>query len=167
MNVKRLFFLTTAGISAIAGWSRYKEFRHPNEIAEPVYAELHVKLDIGNRSLEQVMLVKTADMTECGRARSELESGAGVVVANTGKALKVSSSDCFRELTPRQAGLFENLPADVTYLSMVRGTGLEREVRVIVWGISIEESNIICDGLAKSERPRRQGAVTCVRPLQT
>ena len=68
-------------------------------------------------------------------------------------------------LSPRYAKLFDNEPTFVTYLSMARGDRRERETRLLYWGVSMEESDKVCDEVSKMQS-RRKGAVTCVRAVR-
>ena len=136
----------------------------PEVITDPVYAELRVRASASGASFDQTILVKTIDQVDCKGIRESLEKVYGPDAAKAGQQWQVQSSECKTELAPRNARLFEDEPASLTYLSMARGNRLERESRIITWGISVEQSNMLCDALAKSEISRRKGAVTCIRP---
>lgn len=169
MNLKSLALLALLALGGKLAWDRYQtRLGGPAEIKDPIYAELKVAMTLQNRTIEQVMLVKMADMAECSRESGNVEAILGKEFANQpGQSMKVLAADCSRELTPRQMSLFDNKPSSVTYLSLARGARQEREARVIVWGLSVEESNLFCDALAKSQASTRKGAATCVRALES
>jgi hypothetical protein len=136
---------------------------NPEVIAHPVYAEVHIGLDIKSRSLELVLFAKTLDQAECQKYSQETLEKLFVRQASSdvGK-WQVQSTECKTELAPRFARLFDNEPTFSTYLSMARGERHEREIRIINWGLSAEESDKVCDGLAKLQSGHK-GTVKCIR----
>ncbi|MCL2021118.1 MAG: hypothetical protein FWG81_03215 [Betaproteobacteria bacterium] len=138
---------------------------NPEVITDPVYAEVRMTMDVERRNVEVVLFLQTANEMECKessrvlleRLKKYKRSG------KSGAELWVfKSSECKSELSPRYAKLFDNEPTFLTYLSLSRGNRLEREGRIIFWGLSVEESNIICD-LSPKLQDLLEGDVTCIR----
>jgi hypothetical protein len=135
----------------------------PAVIKDPVYAEMHVNVTVQGRTLEQVIFVKMASYSECEKDRDQLER----LFGKTGLPTTVKSADCTRQLTPRQLALFDDQPTSVTYLSIARGARAEREIRMIVWGVSVAESNLLCDSMLRSSDSKHQGKVSCIRAVES
>ena len=135
---------------------------NPETIANPVYGELKVGLEVGGRSYDQVLLVKAVDQADCDKMQQKLETVYGPNAVKAGQSWKIKSSECKVELEARYLKLFDNRPTYVTYLSMGRGDRQEREFRVVTWGVTLDESNILCDGMAQGQK-NRKGAIQCIR----
>ncbi len=162
MTVVQVLGLLAVLAAGKFAWDRFQP-GGPAVIKEPVYAEMHVDVVVQGRTLEQVVFVKTASYGECEKNRDQLQQLFGKVSV----PMTVKSADCTRQLTPRQLALFDDLPTNVTYLSMGRGARAEREIRMIVWGVSVAESNLLCDGMVRSYEGKHQGKVACIRALET
>lgn len=140
------------------------EKKNPEVIVNPVYAEIHMDMDVKDRSIEQVLLIKTVDEEDCQRFSKNLAQKI-IEHQEPGLKWKIERSICSSSLMPRYANLFENKPTDVTYLSVARGDRQEREMRLIYWGVSTEESNHVCsDEVSKFERLWK-GQVSCIRAV--
>jgi len=168
------FLLVFAILTVIAYKYEHGDFRrlaedplNPETISNPVYAQLKVGLETGGRSYDQVILVKTVDQSDCGKVQQQLENVYGPAeTAKVHQSWNIKSSECKADLEPRYLKLFDNRPMSVTYLSLGRGDLKERESRMVVWGVSVDESNILCDGVAKNQK-NRKGIVQCIRAVQT
>lgn len=141
------------------------EKRNPEIINNPVYAEIHMDMNVKDRSIEQVLLIKAVDEEDCQNFSKNLSQK---IIDHQGPGMKwkVERSDCSPSLIPRYANLFDNKPTDVTYLSVARGDRREREMRLIYWGVSTEESNRVCGEVSKFQRLWK-GQVTCIRAATT
>jgi len=159
--VKFIVFLLVVA-AAWFGWQKYEEKRleaaNPAQISAPVYAEVRLNAQIESREIEQVWFVATANEAECERANSTL---LGKVLAEIGPRARITTSTCKRELEPRYQRFFRNEPSHVTYFSMGRGDPAEREMRMITWGVTAEESARICEVVLRKPRTWK-GPVQCV-----
>lgn len=170
-NVKKviIFILILATAKFLFEWRQHSvdASLNPEVIAHPVYAEVHMSLGARDRSFEQVWLAKTVDQMDCKKYSQEtLRHLFEGQASDNGENWQVQSSECKAELAPRYAKLFDNEPTFLTYLSMARGDRHEREVRLIYWGLSLEESDRVCDGVSKLQSSSK-GAVTCIRALRS
>jgi hypothetical protein len=140
-------------------WQRqHQQAQGPDVIANPVYAEMRIKMAFPGREVEGVMLGKTADQADCQKHTQELER----VTTTACPTCKVQTSECKTELASRYTKFFDNVPSTVTYLSLARGDRAEREFRVIYWGVTLAESDKLCE-IAPAFQKGRKGAVTCIR----
>jgi len=169
--MKKLVMATLVAGIAVYGCSSLQRAlglglsQNPEVIRNPVYAEIHVKLNAGRRSIDGVELVQSVNEEDCQRfSKNELEllqqHGSG-----QRPKVEVMSVECKPELSPRYSRLFNNEPSFVTYVSGARGNRFEREMRWIYWGMSVEESDMVCR-LVPILKKDRSGAVTCVRALR-
>jgi hypothetical protein len=159
-------FLILAIIIGGAGfyWKRFKvDDSAPVHIVHPVYSEIRITLDIFDRSLEGVLYAKTASEQEC---RTFAAGIINRVLKQTGEKgaprWKLGSTDCKEQLAPRHARLFDNEPSFVSYASLSPGNNREREMRIIYWGITRDESDQICN-LLDRQRLDWKGPVRCIK----
>jgi hypothetical protein len=158
-------------ILLIAGGAFYfskrnpKEAQAPDVISNPVYAETRVKLNLPGSSVEGVMLGKTADDADCKKQIDMLEKQLARQTQNVCPTCTFQPSQCKSELAPRYAKLFDNQPTHVTYISLDRGDPAERETRFIYWGVTVEQSNNLCNVIPEFQKGRK-GNVKCIRAAQ-
>lgn len=160
--MKFIFIVIVVG-AAIHLYLRHQQsVLNPEVIANPVYAEIHMTLDAQNRAFEQVLFAQTVNQDDCKKHSDEVRKFFDHETSPGDLRWKIKSSECKAELSKRYAQLFENEPTFVTYLSMARGVPKEREMRLIYWGVSVAESDKVCDGVSQLQK-QRKGAVTCIR----
>jgi hypothetical protein len=148
----------------------YRQQPDPEIVSDPVYAEFRIGIDVDNRTFDQVILVKTGDSAECRKLLGRADIIYGSEADEAGHHWKMRSSECKAEIGARYAALFDDLPTHVTYLSVGRGGWYEREARMVTWGVTVEESDMLCDVLAKfltETRKIRSGYVTCIRSARS
>lgn len=136
---------------------------NPAVIERPVYAETKVDLkgDSG-RVINSVVLVATASQTECDAAAAKLVQTVIDASARKGVTGTVKSIECKTELDSRMARLFANQPTFVTYMVLGRGKPEERETRMLYWGVTVEESDLLCEMVPQIQKGWA-GKVSCVR----
>lgn len=154
-----LILLALAGGSYLYTKERQQEALHPSVIKNPIYAEMRFSLEVGGRVFEMLLLAKTTGEAECRSASSRLSLIKDQFEANR---WKIKSTECMANLPPRYAAMFEGTPTHVTYLSITRGAPEEREIRVINWGITVEQSDKLCDALMAGVQ-RLKGTASCIR----
>lgn len=134
----------------------------PGDITNPVYGETRLSIGPSDGSLDIVMLTKAADASDCKaqteRIEREIRSGSFAMCTECSEP----KSQCLTELPPRFVALFDNRPSALTYLTLDRGHPLEREHRIIFWGVSVEVSDTLCDAVPEFQEERK-GKVSCVR----
>lgn len=141
-------------------------FAAQEAIKNPVYAETRVKMDFpGGRSLEGVMLGKTYNQEDCEKHLQVLENDIKRWAGKVCSDCKLQLSECKSELLPRYAQLFDNEPTNVTYISLARGDRSEREYRLIFWGVTVAESNQLCNAVPEFQK-KHKGEVKCIRSVR-
>lgn len=165
--MKKLLLLIIV-LAGAAYWYQGKRLAqlNPEVIANPTYAEIHMTLDARGRTFEQVLFAETVDAADCKKYSADtLQKLAQRQAGDSAGQWVLKSSECKTELLPRHAALFENKPGFITYMRMARGDRTERETRLIYWGVSLEESNKVCNGVSQMQNGRK-GAVTCIQGTQ-
>lgn len=158
-----LFVAAAAYFAYKARLERRQQEANPTVIERPVYAETKVDLK-GNsgRVINSVVLVATASQAECDTAAAKLVQTVLEASARKGVTGTVKSIECKRELDTRMARLFANQPTFVTYMVLGRGKPEERETRMLYWGVTVEESDLLCE-MAPQIQKGWAGQVSCVR----
>lgn len=164
--------LIAIAVISCLGWlaADYQKHRKPargetEEIDQPVYAELNVRVIIDGKALEEFVYVEAKDEADCDRARDKLEKDFAKSAAELHLPPSVKASRCLTALNRDQADLFANRPTSVTYLSLSRGTDEERETRVIVWGLTGEQSDRNCQRVQREDWTQRRGRMRCIQTL--
>lgn len=155
--MNRLILLLT--LASLGYWA-YQHFLPPAEIADPVYAEVRMKIHEGDREIEAVLFGKASDEADCRmraeRARKHLQDNCPKCVSR--------SFECKRELAPRYLKFFDEVPGNITYLSYRPSSRGERDVRMIFWGLNIQEANTLCDQMRTMMSTLYKGPASCIRP---
>lgn len=128
------------------------------EITDPVFAEIRVVKQIQGREIEMAMFGKMADAVDCReRAQRVWET---VLAACEGCSMTVN--DCRTELPQRYSRLFDNIPISSTYVAFTRGERSERDGRMVIWGVTADEGQVICESARTEFKKRYAGQVECV-----
>ncbi|HEY2346512.1 MAG TPA: hypothetical protein VGH80_11585 [Xanthomonadaceae bacterium] len=134
-------------------------------ITNPVYAEVRFRADIGSREFHLVAAAQGRDHADCQRMIGDLPDKMQLGRRPDGTPLwKLESSECMSQLDERTERLFNNKPTFVNYVAASPGAPDEREVRMIIWGVTAQEGELVCDGLSRMKQ-RWKGSVTCIRAL--
>lgn len=158
-----LAFIVVAALLAPRLLNRHhaEEGEDAATITNPVYAEARMKLEAGGNSIEGVMMAQTIDQADCERQVSQLKQHLSGF-ANVCPTCKMQAPECKTDIAPQYTRLFDNKPTSLTYLSMARGQPSEREMRLIYWGISVDQSDKLCSAVPNFQKSRK-GVVSCVR----
>ena len=130
-------------------------------IANPVYAEARMKLEAGSNTIEGVMMAQTINQADCEQQISQLSKQLSTF-SHVCPTCKMQEPECKTEIAPQYTRIFDNRPTSLTYLSLARGQASEREMRLIYWGISVDQSDKLCNAIPTFQKGRK-GAVSCVR----
>jgi len=165
--MKKLILVLIIAASAYYAYKtrqeRLQQRAHPAVIERPVYAETKVDLKgDGGRIINSVVLVATASQAECGEAAAKLVQTVLDASARGGVTGTVTSTECKTELDARMARLFANQPTFVTYMALARGKPEERETRMLYWGVTVQESDLLCEMVPQIQKGWA-GEVSCVR----
>ncbi len=146
-------------------WQERLKALNPDVITNPVYAAVRITTDFpGNRGqVEGVLLIQAVDQADCKKQLRSVDNILEEQGKKGGSTWTKKAFECKTELTSREARLFNNEPTFVTYLSAGRGQPSEREHRLIYWGLTVEQSNKICEATAPiAFRKDRKGQVACI-----
>ncbi len=152
--------LVIAALGAL-GYYAYQHLLGPAEIVNPVFAEIRVNMSVGGREIEAAIFGKAVDDIDCRlraeRVKDNLEANCNYCVSK--------SIVCKASLAPRYARIFDDEPAGATYLSVNRSNHSERNVRVILWGLTGAEGDRVCDQMKRVFAKIHSGPMQCVRGL--
>jgi hypothetical protein len=73
----------------------------------------------------------------------------------------VSEADC-QQRSERYRKLFSGQKTHTTYLSLDRGNRFERNARMVIWGLTVEEAGMACEIIKKMVKKKYSGSVECV-----
>jgi hypothetical protein len=139
--------------------------QNPAVITNPVYLEMRINFENAGRTLESVALAQTVNDADCQKFSQNVLKLMDED-RSRGPNMKLKSIECKAELSARNAQLFDNEPSVLTYVSAARGNPFEREMRWILWGTSVDESEIVC-GLVPQLQKIFRGKVSCIHALRS
>ena len=164
-----VFLLVIGGLYYVGKSSQWNLLgmlgRDPKAISNPVYAVMRFRTEFQDRSIDMVSLTKTFDQEDC-------RNGSDKVVdrmlryqhPDGGLLWQLVSSECKAVLDARSAKLFDNIPTYVNYVSATPGAASEREVRLIFWGLTADEGDVMCGEIPRWQQ-RWTGTLTCIHSL--
>ena len=165
---KLIVFLLVVGALSFAwksGLMREALGRDPAVIPNPVYAVIRLRSQFRDRTIDAVALAKTFDQADCQRDSEDAvdrmtrhQDREGVLV------WQLVSSECKSDLDSRNAKLFDNKPTFANYVSASPGDASEREFRLIFWGVTAAEGDLMCGEIPRVQ-DRWHGTVTCIHAL--
>ena len=150
--MKKLIFLIAVGLG-IYYTSHSKH--NPVEIKQPSYAEMRVQLEVPGRQIDIVLFGKMADEEDC---RQRTESVWKKLIDGC-QTCTFTVVDCKPELASRYARLFDDTPISVTYLNLTHGSRLERDGRIVFWGVTAAESDRMCELASAAFQKRYEGKI--------
>ena len=156
--MKKLILLIALAGAAYFAYTRFQA-GNPGHIENPVYAELRVDTKAGSRELNLVLFGEMVDDTDCrerfGRAWDKIVEGC------VDCSMRLSS--CCSDLEPRYRRLFDDTAIHSTYLSFTKGSRYERNGRMVVYGLTGDEGDALCESLRQQFQTRYKGTVACIR----
>lgn len=152
--MKGLLFIAIAAFAAYYG---YNHSRNPAAIDAPVFGELRVDVQAGPRTLNVLLFAKMANDDDC-RARAEAVWKKVIDCPECTMQLV----DCKPQLSARYEQLFDDVPINISYLSLTRGSRYERDGRMVIWGITGKEGEQMCELLKAGIQPRYSGRLRCI-----
>lgn len=147
-------------VLAVAGYFAYQRFQagNPEEIIDPVFAEIRVDMKAEGRELDLVLFGEMADEEDC-RTRAAIVWDK---VMTGCKGCTFNVTDCREELAPRYAKLFDDQPIPSTYLSFTRGSRYERDGRMVIYGLTADEGDAVCEAVRARFQQDYSGEVRCI-----
>jgi hypothetical protein len=157
--MKSLIVLLVLGALGYFAWQKYVG-GPPTVIENPVYGEIRATANIEGREIEMAMFARTKSETDC-KARAWI-SWKSALEACPGCKMEHQAT-CKSELPRRYAKLFDDVPISSTYLSLTAGVAGERDGRLVVYGLTDQEGELICEQMREMVRQNYRGDVHCVR----
>lgn len=140
----------------IGAWHKYgATHRLGGAAAQPVYDgfwELRMKIQAGSRDFEMVALGDRPLEKECAGGLSHFELSRFCTAANH---CSLQPLQCEHEIAPRYQRMLDAQPASLHYVRFSGDTpeGPRRAV-VVGWGMTEEESALVCKQLRQSMAPK-------------
>jgi hypothetical protein len=156
--VKTVLVLAIIGIAAWFAWKKYEEGGGPAVITDPVYAEIRASVTVQNREIEMALFVRSSSELDC-RTRARV-SWAGAL--RSCETCTLAEPKCQKELPPRYARLFDDVPIPSTYLSATGGVRGERDGRLVVYGLTDKEGEYLCEMIRSKILENYKGTAHCV-----
>ncbi len=134
----------------------------PPVITDPWYAEIRASNPIPgtDRDIEVALFARTKSEAECMRG-TQREWGN---ILKDCPTCKTETPKCTRELSPRYARLFEDVQIPSAYLSATAAAPRERDLRLVIYGLTDEEGVAVCELMRKELEKNYTGASHCVEP---
>lgn len=149
-----------------AGYLWYRNMDGPSTdgplppITDPYYAEIRASNNFDGREIEVALFGKAVNESDC--LDGVKRGWANIVKACP--SCKAEPPTCVKELPTRYSRLFEDVPIANTYLSATSGNMRERDVRVVVYGVTDEEGLQMCEAMHKEMTKNYTGPIHCVAP---
>lgn len=132
----------------------------PGVVTDPYYLEVRATNTIGGREIELALFARALNRRDC-----DLGTRAGWSnITRACPTCRAQSPKCSKELTPRYARLFDDVPIPSAYLSGTAASENERDLRVVVYGLTDEEGTTVCEMMRKELSKNYVGPTHCVRP---
>ncbi|HMN44611.1 MAG TPA: hypothetical protein PKE27_08570 [Povalibacter sp.] len=159
--MKGLLILILLGVGGYFGYKHYQERVEgaaPEVITDPVYAQMRMDAKIQGREFNFLLLGKMAGDEDC-RLRS---NQAWSDVINGCAECTKQAATCTATLEPRYQRLFDNVAIHSTYMSFEREAPRERDGRMVIYGLTADEGDFICEQLRAKFQNHYTGKVECV-----
>jgi len=160
--MKFLIVLIALGAVAYVAHGRWQAM-NPDVIESPVYAEFRMHMRIQDRDIDTVLFGEMASDEDCQERAQRLWQK----LIDDCKECTLTLSSCRTDLEPRYQRLFDDAPIHSTYLSFKRGNRFERNGRMVVYGLTGDEGDMVCQTILKQFKTRYAGMVNCVNGHST
>ena len=159
-DMKALLVLVVLGAAAYFGYQHFQASGDavPNEIEDPVYADIRLDMHVAGRDIQFALFGKMADRADCDRRAERVW---GKVIDGCKECVK-QTSVCKSELEPRYQRLFDDTPIHSTYVSFNRGADTERDGRMVIFGLTADEGDAICAQAVSRFQTNYAGTIECV-----
>lgn len=156
--MKFLAFLIAIAAVAYVINDRRQAALNPESIETPVYAEIRMGKRVEGRDIDMVLFGEMASSEDC----QERSDRVWQKLIDDCKDCTMSLSSCKATLEPRNRRLFDDAQIHSTYLSFTRGNRFERNGRMVVYGLTGQEGNVVCQAIKEYFQSRYEGTVNCV-----
>ena len=149
----------------VAGYYWYEHHSGPAAdkapvATDPYYFEVRATNVINGRELEFALFARALNERDCANATNAGWSS----IAKACPTCKQQAPKCSKELPTRYARLFDDVPIPSAYLSGTAATERERDLRVVLYGLTDEEGVVICEAMRTELKKNYVGPTHCVKP---
>lgn len=156
--MKFLIVLIVLGAAAYVMYNRDQSL-NPEVITSPVYAEFRLDARIEGREIKTLLFGEMANSEDCQQRADRVWHK----VVDGCKECTLTLSSCKAELEPRYRRLFDDTAIHSTYLSFKRGSRFERNGRMVVYGLTADEGDMVCGTIMAEFKKQYEGTVSCVQ----
>ncbi len=132
----------------------------PPVATDPYYLEVRATNEVGGREIELALFARALNQRDCDQGTK----AGWASITKACPSCRAQPPRCSKELNPRYARLFDDTPIPSTYLSGTAATEHERDIRVVVYGLTDAEGMIICETMRKELGKNYAGPTHCVKP---
>jgi hypothetical protein len=132
----------------------------PPVVTDPYYLEVRASNVIGGREIDFALFARALNERDCANG-----TNAGwASITKSCPTCTAQAPKCSKELPSRYARLFDDKPIPSAYLSGTAANEHERDIRVVVYGLTDQEGELICESMRKELSKNFVGATHCVKP---
>jgi hypothetical protein len=156
--MKSLLILIVLGA---VGWYVYQNRLAdgpPAAIDNPVWGEMRVTSNVQSREIEMALFIRSASDDDC-RTRAQVSWSS---VLKSCPTCAFQPVKCQKQLPPRYARLFDDVPIPSTYLSATAGSRGERDGRLVIYGLTDAEGVVICEQMRGFMANQYKGTTRCI-----
>ncbi|MBL8296985.1 MAG: hypothetical protein JNN30_01445 [Rhodanobacteraceae bacterium] len=128
------------------------------------YLEVRMTMQGPQREIELVAFEERPNAADCQNKSAGAQIVALCPKGSNGVSCALKSVECSRELEPRYRKMFDRQPASVHYahLQVDDPSGTPRRGLVLGWGMTEQESMLICNAIRSSAAAKAGTRVTCI-----
>jgi hypothetical protein len=159
--LKKILMIAVVAALSYWGYGNFQKSRGaaPDVIAKPVYAEFRMDMTVPGREFNLALFGKMVDQEDCETRANRVWDK----VIKECEACKIRVSSCRSDLEPRYTRLFDDAQIHSTYVSFNRGSPYERDGRMVVYGVSNEEGDKLCEMIMPQFKKQYSGTVSCIQ----
>lgn len=127
------------------------------------YVEVRMVMKSGQREIELVAVEERPDASDCDKPETATRLKS---LCPTGRDISctLKSLECVREVEPRYRKMLDQQPVSVHYAHLVadRGAAGPRRAVLLGWGMTEQESQLLCSAIQASAAKKTNSTVTCI-----
>lgn len=158
--MKGLLVLIVLAVVGYFAWQHFNKSADaaPDVIEDPVYSDIRLDMHVAGRDIQFALFGKMAGQEDCDRRAKRVW---GKVIEGCKECVQ-QTAVCKTELEPRYQRLFDNTAIHSTYISFTRGADTERDGRMVIFGLTADEGDAICDQTISRFNSNYAGKIECV-----
>jgi len=158
--MRAILLLAILAIGAFFLYDRFQrgEGAAPDVIENPMYAEFRMDMKVASREIDLVLFGLMASDEDCRKRADRVWDK----VIEGCKECTIKVMECKADIGARYERLFDDNPIHSTYLSFKRGSPFERDGRMVIFGLTSDEGDALCEQTRARFQSQYSGKVTCV-----